>query len=140
MTNVVHAHDDVRRLVEVIHYPDHDERTESDEFRRIKHDLHAAGTRCYIDNGRCDGPTEVHHGIIEYSAANEVVWDAVKRDHGFDHVDAREQMMPLCRKHHRGVGTGIHEITYPAWILQKYLTAEALDAFEAAVTKLREET
>lgn len=132
------AHDDVRKLIEVIHYEDHDKRTESAEFRKIKHELKAAGCKCYIGNGYCEGNIEIHHSIIEYSASTEVDWQRVQQDHGFDHVDSKVQMMPICEKHHRGVGTGIHSVTYPAWILQKYLSPEALALFEAAVQHLKD--
>ena len=131
------AHDDVRRLIDVIHYEDHPARTESAEFRKIKHDLHAAHAKCWIDNGYCAGEIQIHHQWIEWSASTEVDWARVQLDHpGFDHVDSALQMLPLCHKHHMGVGTGIHMVTYPAWQLQRYLTPAALKLFEAAVSQL----
>ena len=134
------AHDDVRRLIEVIHYEDHPDRVESPEFREVKKEFHDAHAKCWIDNGYCNGEVEIHHGIIEYSASSEVDWEKVKTDHpGFDHVDSKLQMIPLCAKHHREAGTGIHAVTYPAWQLQKYLNPHALALFEAAVTRLKED-
>lgn len=136
--HMVPAHDDIRKLVEVIHYEDHESRTESAEFKRVKQHFHETGAKCWIDNGYCEGQIEIHHNVIEYSAATEVDWEKVKAVHGFDHVDDEKQMLPLCEKHHRGIGTGIHMITYPAWQLQKYIKPDALAKFEAAVEHLIE--
>lgn len=136
---IVPAHDQVRKLLDLIHYPDHDGRTESSEFRAIKEKWHNEGKMvCFINNGHCEGQIEVHHSIIEYSTSNEIDWERVKADHGFDHVDSESQMMPLCHKHHMGVGTGIHMVTYPAWILQKYMKPDALALFEEAVVHLKD--
>jgi hypothetical protein len=136
---VVEAHDQFETLKEVIHYEDHDKRTESAEFRAVKKKLHAAKTPCYISNGHCEGHLEVHHSIIEYSASSETDWDKVHADYpNFTDVDDEDQMMVLCEKHHRGIGTGIHKISYPAWILQKYLRSDALEKFEAAVKEMKD--
>ena len=50
----------------------------------------------------------------------------------FDHVfplslggaTTAENLRLLCAAHHRGKYTGIHEITYPAWLLQRYVGDE----------------
>jgi hypothetical protein len=42
-------------------------------------------------------------------------------------------MMDLCTRHHRGKYTGIHNMSYNIWILQKYMNQEALEDFENAV-------
>lgn len=132
-TKIVPAHNDVRTLVEVAHYEEHGKRTESAEFRRVKRELHEAGVGCWVGQ-RCEGGLEVHHNIIEYSAMSEVDINKVRADHPeFKDVDCKEQMMVLCSKHHRGKGFGIHDMTYPIWQLQKYMTPEALDRFESAV-------
>lgn len=134
---IVPAHDQHETLEEVIHYEDHEKRTESAEFRNAKKKLHAEKKGCFIGNGRCSGHLEVHHSIIEYSASSEVDWDKVRKDFpNVSDVDDIDQMMVLCEKHHRGTGTGIHKISYPAWIMQKYLSEEALDKFEAAVAEM----
>jgi hypothetical protein len=133
---VIPAHSDVKRLVEVAHYEAHDKRTESAEFRQSKKYLHQHNVPCFINNGRCEGHLEVHHNIIEYSASTEVDWDKVKKDFpNVTSVDDLDQMMVLCEKHHRQPGFGIHDMEYPIWILQKYMTEEALDKFEADVKK-----
>ena len=35
-------------------------------------------------------------------------------------VDSEGNMLVLCAAHHRAKYVGIHEITYPAWLLQRY--------------------
>lgn len=133
---VVHAHDMVRKLIEVIHYEDHPKRTDSEEFKAIREEFHKKHARCYIDNGFCEGPLEIHHAVIEWAAATEVDWSKVKAEHGFDHVDHIKNMLPLCHKHHQSPGFGVHSVTFPAWILQKYMKRDALEAFEKAVKHL----
>lgn len=135
---IVKAHDDIRHLVDIIHYDDHPARIESAEFIAIRKAFHDAGAKCFIDNGYCEGHIEIHHGEIEYSTSTEIDWERVMKDLGFDHVDDVKQMMPCCHKHHMGTGTGKHMITDPAWKLQKYLKPAQLALFEAAVKHLKE--
>lgn len=137
---VVNAHIQRRNMVEVTYFPAHDERKESAEFRDDKTELKAAGKyACYIGNGRCHGDIQLHHSVIEFSEANAIDWERVKADYpNVDHVDDIDQMMPLCQKHHTGRYTGVHATTHQAWLAQKYMTPEALDAFETAVAKLQE--
>lgn len=128
------AHNDVRRLVELAHYEDHDKRTESSAFRHIKAQLHKEHAQCYIGNKYCEGNIEIHHKVIEWSAATEVDFEKVMKDFPtINDPDTMENMMPLCAKHHRGKFHGIHVMTYPIWVLQRYMTEEALDKFEAAI-------
>jgi hypothetical protein len=136
---IVVAHDDIRHLIDIIHYDDHPSRTESPEFIAIRKAFHDAGAKCLIDNGYCEGHIEIHHGEIEYSTSTEIDWERVMKDLGFDHVDDNKQMQPLCHKHHMGVGTGKHMITDPAWKLQKYLKPAQLALFEAAVAHIKAE-
>lgn len=131
---IVQEHNEVKQLHELEHYESHPQRTESSEFRQIKKQMHEEGCKCFVDNGYCVGQIEIHHSIIEYSASTEVDWELVKKDFpNFDHVDDKDQMMPLCYKHHQGKYTGIHKISYPIWILQKYMLKDALADFEKAV-------
>jgi hypothetical protein len=96
--------------------------------------MHEERVPCFINNGKCEGHIEIHHNIIEWSAATEVDWEKVQKDHpNFHNVDDRYQMMALCEKHHRHKGFGIHTTPKPIWILQKYMTEEALEKFEKAV-------
>jgi hypothetical protein len=133
------AHDEIRHLIDIIHYDDHPARTESSEFIAIRKAFHDAGAKCFIDNGYCEGHIEIHHGEIEYSTSTEIDWDRVMKDLGFNHVDDVKQMLPLCHKHHMSAGTGRHMITDPAWKLQKYLKPKQLALFEAAVAHMKAE-
>lgn len=138
---IVTEHDQLHVMKEVIHYPDHEQRTESSEFLHTKAALKSDKEhwKCYIDNKHCtyNHPLEVHHNIVEYAAANEINWDKVKQDYpNVDDVDDVDQMRILCSRHHREPGYGIHEMSYPAWELQRYMTDEALDKFAEAVEKM----
>jgi hypothetical protein len=139
MRKIVVGHDEIRHLVDIIHYDDHPQRTESHEFIAIRKAFHDAGAKCVVDNGYCEGHIEIHHEEIEYSASTEVDWKRILQDLGFDHVDDKKQMTPICHKHHIGTGTGKHMITDPAWRLQKYLLPNPLALFEAAVAHLKEQ-
>lgn len=135
---IVHEHDQVNHLIELIHYPDHPPRTESEEFIRNREKFHKEGARCWVDNGFCEGHIEIHH-MLEWALSNAIDWEKVKKDRGYDHADAWENLIPLCHAHHQGVGKGIHKISYPAWLAQKYMKPEHLEKFEKAVKRLIEE-
>lgn len=139
MTKMVQAHFQRRKMTELTYFPTHEERKESEEFIRDKEELKVEGHyECFIGNGRCEGHIELHHAVIEFSEANAIDWEKVKKDHpNIDHVDDRDQMIPLCHKHHMGKYTGVHFTTEQAWLAQKYMTPEALDAFEAEVARLK---
>lgn len=133
---LVPAHTEIRILKEIDHYETHKHRTESAEFREGKKEFHADHAKCWVDNGYCEGEIEIHHNHIEYSASTEVDWAKIAADYpGFTDVDKKQQMMPLCKKHHTGKYTGKHNISDPIWKLQKYMLPEPLARFEAAVTR-----
>lgn len=126
--------------------PDHEQRTESAEFREAKRRLHEDGhMACYI----CQGTEnlQVHHRACEYMFAGVVDFDLLKLFceewdlYGYGKLlkakpitsqdDVRNQMV-LCQAHHTGVdhedgggGTGIHAVTFPTWIIQKLALAGA---------------
>lgn len=149
---IVPSHEEVRQLIDVIHYDTHPPRIESALFIHNKDEMHRqikAGEipPCFINNGYCEGQTEIHHYLVEYSAGNEVMWREVNgvlrlvlgKAVDIQTPDEKENLVPICHKHHMGVGTGIHMVTFPAWILQKFLNASNIALFEAAITKLKEE-
>lgn len=129
-----------RTLHEIVITPDHVKRTESAEFRQSKERLKADGHyKCWV----C-GITEslqAHHYGIEWSLANAADWDVVKafceewdpygygrllRNQPMTSADDIRNMLILCQEHHTGVdhadggsGTGIHEMTFPVWLVQK---------------------
>ncbi len=136
-----------RTLHEVVITPDHVERTESAEFRKSKQRFKEDG-HYYC---RICGTTEnlqVHHFAIEWSLANDADWDKVKtfveewNPYGYGRLlrnvpitsaDDIRNMLVLCQSHHTGVdhtdggsGTGIHDITFPAWIAQALCNSSVL--------------
>jgi hypothetical protein len=132
-TKIVPAHTDVRRLIEVDHYEDHEKRTESAEFKRVKDELHKEHVGCWIGNGRCEGGLEIHHNIVEYATLSEVDFAKVQAKFPFMTTPENKQgMQVLCRKHHRDPIFGKHYTTEPEWILQAFMREEALDHFELA--------
>lgn len=146
------SHDEIRHLIDIIHYDDHPDRVESTEFRHNKEEFHAliqAGKipACFINNGYCEGHTEIHHYLVEYSAGTEVEWVNVngvlrlidKTSPDLTNPDQRPNLIQLCHKHHMGVGTGIHMISFPAWIMQKFLNEKNIALFEAAVAHIKEQ-
>jgi hypothetical protein len=143
------AHLEQRTLREVVAYPPHGPR-ESDPhykiFNEAKHRLvHVLGAGCWIggatlaqiraglDPGhRCHGAAqlEAHHAVAEFAGLNEVDWAKVAKDFPQAGIHSDEDflrfaeseggLMILCDKHHRSAGTGIHSVTYPAWLLDRY--------------------
>lgn len=133
------AHEMVRHLTEVVIDPSHVERTESSEFRKSKARLKEDGHyHCWI----C-GSTEnlqVHH-MAEWMFANMIDFDKLKafveewdiygygkllKNQPLTTVDDIRCLIVLDQNHHTGVdhedggsGTGIHSMTFPAWLIQK---------------------
>lgn len=129
---IVAAHNDIRRLVEVAHYEDHEKRTESTEFKRVKKELHEEHVGCWIGR-HCEGGLEIHHDVIEYSAISEVDFEKVTAKYPYMTThENKKGMQVLCRKHHRDPGFGKHDMTEPIWKLQAFMTEEALNNFELA--------
>lgn len=141
----VPAHEIVRRLREVVITPEHAEREESEEFRRAKERLKADGHwRCWV----C-GSTEnlqAHHYGCEWSLweacdpaklkAFLEEWDPygygrLLRRKLIESPDDIRNLLVLCQEHHTGgavdgAANGIHEITFPVWIIQR-LAKDGLD-------------
>lgn len=132
------AHETVRHLTEVIITPEHAERTESAEFRHAKERLKADGHfKCWVC-GRADG-LQVHHYGAEWSLENVTDFETLKvfceewdpygygkllRNQPITTVDDVRNMLVLCQEHHiggsgDGAANGIHEITFPVWVMQK---------------------
>lgn len=132
------AHKTVRHLTEVIITPEHAERTESAEFGRSKERLKTDGHyQCWI----C-GTTEnlqVHHFGCEWSLENICDFEKLKvfceeydpygygrllRNQPMTTVDDVRNLLVICQEHHiggakDGAANGIHEITFPVWVIQK---------------------
>lgn len=143
------AHYERRTLREVVAYPPHGPR-EGDPhyviFNHAKHHLvHVLGVGCWIggatltqikaglpEGHRCAGATqlEAHHAVAEFAGLSEIDWQKVAKDFPQAGIHSDEEFLAfaeseaglliLCDKHHRLGGTGIHSVTYPAWLLDRY--------------------
>ena len=120
-----------RTLIEDVLYPPHDPRKASSEYRRIhKRLVVTMDEPCWICGIRHSegGAMETHHAHVEWAAVNGISLDLIIRDFPgirdtvtLRHwLDSEGNMLVLCEQHHRGSRTGIHSITYPAWLLQRY--------------------
>lgn len=132
--NIVKEHETVRHLTEIVITPDHVNRTESEEFKEAKKQLKKDGHyKCWICGTTED--LQVHHFGCEWSLSNDCDFDKLKSllmmldPYGYSKEmvdkpitspdDIRNQLV-LCQKHHTHPENGIHEITFPVWISQKY--------------------
>lgn len=132
----VPAHVQTRTLTETIWYPPHDHRTASPEYREVHHHLvYELDEPCWICRVRqSELPKgehmETHHAVLEWALANAVDPALVLADfpemgaaddrHLRQWLDSEGNMLVLCPTHHRHGLVGIHSVTYPAWVVQRY--------------------
>ncbi|HEX5347860.1 MAG TPA: hypothetical protein VFW64_12300 [Pseudonocardiaceae bacterium] len=145
-------HYEARTLREVVAYPPHGPRASDPHYKIFNaakcHLVHVLGVGCWIGGAtltevtaglpaghRCFGATQIeaHHAVAEFAGLNEVDWQKVAAD--FPQVglhsdedflrfaESEGGLMILCDKHHRAAGQGIHSVTYPAWLLDRYAEA-----------------
>jgi hypothetical protein len=143
------AHLERRTLTEVVAYPPHAPREQDPHyavFRHAQHHLiHVLGVGCWIGGAtleqikaglpaghRCGNATqlEAHHAIAEFAGLAETDWRKVAKDFPLAGIHSDEDwlnyaeseggLMIICDVHHRHVGKGIHSVTYPAWLLDRY--------------------
>jgi hypothetical protein len=120
-----------RSLDENVSYPKHPPRTESKTYVKTHHHLiYEMDAPCWICGVRhsTGGAMESHHYRFEW--ASQFGLDLAKVEADFpdltdreklaEWVDSEGNMLVLCATHHRSKYEGIHEITYPAWLLQRY--------------------
>jgi hypothetical protein len=120
-----------RQLDELVAYPKHEPRKASKIYTRTHHHLvYEMDAPCWVCGIRhsTGGAMETHHFRFEW--ASQFGLDLAKVEADFpdltdreklaEWVDSEGNMLVLCAAHHRGKYTGIHEITYPAWLLQRY--------------------
>lgn len=75
---------------------------------------------------------ETHHSTFEWASQNGLDlakvtadWPAITdRAKLAEWVDSEANMLVLCSTHHRAQHEGIHMISYPAWLLQRYQGAD----------------
>lgn len=127
------AHIVTRKLTESVFYPEHDPREASAEYTKVHHHLvYELDEPCWICGikNSTGGAMETHHWVVEWALANAI--DPAKilasfpsmgeadEPHLRQWLDSEGNMLVLCEEHHRGGTYGIHLITYPAWVSQKY--------------------
>jgi hypothetical protein len=126
-----------RQLTEAVYYPEHDPRSASKEYKVVHHHLvYVLNEPCWICGVRqSDLPSgqhmETHHWVVEWALANAIdpakifasfpVMGGADEPHLREWLDSEGNMLVLCEEHHRSAMTGIHMITYPAWVSQRYL-------------------
>jgi hypothetical protein len=128
----VSEHKVQRTITEVVIYPEHAQRTESEEFRknreRLKEDGHF---HCYVCKTVED--LEAHHFGCEWALWDDCDPTKLKefceehdiygygkllKNKPIDSPDDIRNLMMICKKHHTAVETGIHETTFPVWVSQ----------------------
>ena len=125
---IVNAHAVSRALHETVYTPTHPKRGDSSaEFKASKEALEKETPGCWIC-GTTDAVLEGHHLNTEWSLINSV--DLAKIRETFpqaksleDWLDSIENLILLCPKCHRSPLYGVHMVTMPAWIVQKYQLA-----------------
>jgi hypothetical protein len=124
-----------RTLDELVAYPPHEPRSESPTYVKTHHHLiYTLDAPCWVCGIRhsTGGAMETHHFHFEWAAQNGLDLAKVTADWPkltdrlklAEWVDSESNMLVLCAAHHRGKYTGVHEITYPAWLLQRYEGSE----------------
>jgi hypothetical protein len=137
---MVKPHVVTRELTESVFYPAHDPRTESREYRWVHRRLiYELDEPCWICGvRRSDGAAmETHHWHVEWALCNRIDPARIIADfpdmgaaddaHLRHWLDSEGNMLVLCEAHHRHGLVGIHSITYPAWVAQRWLLGDGHD-------------
>jgi hypothetical protein len=120
-----------RLLDERVSYPAHPPRKDSPTYARThKHLIYDLDAPCWVCAIRHSqgGAMETHHAHFEWASQNGLDLEKVTMDWPeitdraklAEWVDSEQNMLCLCAAHHRCSFRGIHSISYPAWLLQRY--------------------
>lgn len=143
------AHEEKETLSVDVDIPEHDKRVTTTVFRKTKRFLMkvggALGFNIKRPPGRCwicgktevelGEPLEAHHFGVERAYIDaDLRWDIIAKDFPiFDWTtfdpkrpetfvdDMSAQGVLLCKAHHTGKDTGIHELPFSLWVMQRYL-------------------
>lgn len=142
------AHEEKETLTVDVDIPAHDKRVTTAIFTKTKRFLVKVGgllgftvkrpvARCWIcqRTEQEAGPLEAHHfGIERCFIGAKIRWDLVKEDFplfDWEHFDPSKpevfvddmaaQGILLCKEHHTGKDTGIHDLPFSLWLIQRYL-------------------
>ena len=98
--------------------------------------------KCFVANHQCAGLLEWHHCIIEFSMVEAACKDITVFQHRYpqygittpdglrEWAESEANMLVLCKAHHTGK-YGIHEVDYPLWVAQTFLSAAAAEVIAA---------
>lgn len=148
-----------RRLTETIAYPEHDPRTASAEYHQVHHHLvYELDEPCWIcgvrnstlgdatENPKGAKQMETHHWRVEWAMCNAVdpaliiadfpSMGAADETHLREWLDSESNMLVLCDVDHRSGLEGIHSVSYPAWVVQRYLDHHRVDVPEPSPAPL----
>jgi len=126
---LVNAHAVSRTLHETVYTPTHPQRgSSSSEFQASKDALEKESPTCYICGRTAEqsgAPLEAHHVPLEWSLKNsadlaKILIDYPQAGSLEKFLDSVDNLLLLCAKCHRSPLYGVHMITMPAWIAQKY--------------------
>lgn len=139
MSNVTQTHEQKETLTVDVYIPGHEPRTTTSLFSKSRKILLESQDRCYICGDTAEqagSPLEAHHHPIERSFAEMIDWSEgslIRKDFphfdwtNFDENDPYKFVddmtvngLILCKTHHTGKNTGIHDLPYPIWIAQRY--------------------
>lgn len=125
------SHEVKRTIVEEVEYPDHADRTTSEEFAKNRREMvENDDTPCWICGSRKN--REVHH-FFEWSLFPAIDPTKMKivlkmldpygyskaDDSDITSPDDKRNLLVLCEDHHRGRNNGVHALTFPIWLAQK---------------------
>jgi len=120
-----------KTITEFIYYPEHDKRHETEEYRKNREIL-TKQYGCYICGSKEN--LETHHYGCEWAEWNSTNPEKLKefllefdiygyskkyKDKPITSPDDIRNLMVLCQKHHRHKFYGIHNMTFPIWIMQR---------------------
>jgi len=139
--DMVDEHVQTITIKTVMVIPSHSHRSESPEFRKTKQTLRKDGnlSECWLCGSKQE--LEVHHFFAEWCEGSIIDFEVLKdlcnkfdiygyakknQNAEITSIDTILQMMTLCKSHHTGTDstdggspTGIHELPFGEWILQK---------------------
>jgi len=131
-----------------VHYPAHEERKNSAIYNKTHRQL--KGMPCFIcgKTKEMGAKVETHHFYCEKAMQNVYDWELfgefaqgvrnLQTGEPLDFnwaevalnadifVDSPQNMIVLCREHHRSGNRGIHHVPFPEWIAQKFALREVL--------------
>lgn len=131
---------------EDVFYPPHAPRAESAAYKAIHHQMIVVEDRpcfiCGVRNSTLGDPKqnpkgakemELHHLWVEWALTDAIdpnklvrwVGGTILPEEVADWVDHnRRNLLPLCDVDHRHREHGIHEVSFPIWIAQKFVRSD----------------